>query len=1135
MSHWDALRKQARTHRAAVLAESGGEVSAAALLEAADRLTGFERIALPSGDALLDGGEAALDRDMERIWYNSAVDLRLAASYQVHEYAHLWLHQEDTVCREPDLDAEAVEEQVPLGVQRVEGYSPEERSEREANVFAREFLLPTNVVCDWYINEGLHATAIAARVGLPEGMVLQQLARALLTPESAAESPLSTDEAGAERPLDPSQEEAAHAARGPLLLEAGPGTGKTHTLVGRLVFLLRRHVPPSAILALTFSNRAAEEMRDRVHRIEPTAALGIWMGTFHAFGLELLRKYGTRLGMPPRLAVLDPADAVALLEQALPDLELDHYQNLYEPTTYLRDILSAISRAKDELIGPAEYTTLAARMLANATTPAEILAAEKALEVARVYTHYQALLERDHQLDFGDLIFKAVHLLRTHPDVKDELRRTYQHVLVDEYQDVNRASGLLLRELVGAGAGLWVVGDARQAIYRFRGAAPVNMRLFPKDFPGAKVLSLGRNYRSQPVIVDVFTGLAPLMRAVRGETDFKPWEPVRPADGGQVLMEVADDLAAECDGLAREIERQRALGVPYREQAVLCRSHSYLSKIAVQLERAGVPVLYLGDLFERPEVRDLLALLALACEGSGRGLVRVARFPEYRIPLADVRSLLNRAREQDIPFPKALELGRDTEGISGQGRAGLALLTRHLDDLSYGTRPWTLLARYLFDRSDYLRTVLSDNSVAGQQQRLALYQFLQFAHEQRRASPVDPRVDPKRLFLQHVRRLEIFGEEKQLREVPGWADSLDAVRLLTVHASKGLEFQVVYLPTLGKGIFPAKRQWHPCSPPAGMLSTDGDDHDEEEECLFFVALSRARDVLCLSRAQHYGNRSSNPANLLLSIRNLLPSRPDGPTTWTAAAVQTLPTPIDPPPAVASFRAEMLDIYICCPRQVFYEFVLGLSGKREDSAYVQFHSCVYRVLRWMADERVNGQPVDVAPALARLAEVWAEHGPRDHPYGALYRRNAEAMVQRAAGRPVHSRGPAARPEWEVKLPHGRVRFTPDHVETMEDGSEVVERLRTGRPSKSELDKDIYALYKVAAQEASPQIPRRVQVRYLSTDDVEPVTLSARVIDTRLDRYDRAIVGILREEFPPQPNDRECARCPHYFICPLAEDA
>jgi CRISPR/Cas system-associated exonuclease Cas4 (RecB family) len=190
---------------------------------------------------------------------------------------------------------------------------------------------------------------------------------------------------------------------------------------------------------------------------------------------------------------------------------------------------------------------------------------------------------------------------------------------------------------------------------------------------------------------------------------------------------------------------------------------------------------------------------------------------------------------------------------------------------------------------------------------------------------------------------------------------------------------------------------------------------------------------------------------------------------------------------------------------------------------------------MAEEGKGERAVDAAAAHARLVEEWAHHGPRDHPYGNLYWKSAELLVARAVGRRNQARGRVSRPEWEVRVPHGRISFTPDHVETIEDGTQVVERLRTGRPTKGELGKDIYALYVAAAGEATPRVRRMVLVRYLSTDTVEPVQLKRQTIDARLAKYDDAIVGILREEFPPEPSDRNCPRCPYYFICPLAEDA
>lgn len=463
MGHWEDIRRRARAYRVDALALAGGEASAAALLTAAENLTEVRRLPVKKGDVLLDGGVAVLDRDADAIWYDRDADPRLAVFYQAHEYGHLWLDAGHAACNSADIDAEEYEEPLPIGERRVEGYGPDERREREANVFAREFLLPTNELKGWFLEERLDATAIADRVGVPEGMVLHQLTRALLTPDIVGEGAAKEAPEG-EPDLDPSQQEAAHVERGPLLLEAGPGTGKTRALVGRILFLLEEGVVPSSILALTFSNKAAEELRSRIVRVAPEAASRMWGGTFHAFGLEILRKFGTRIGMPPKPTVVDSVDGLFVLERALPKLGLHHYQNLYEPTTHLADILSAISRAKDELVGAEEYAELAEQMLAVATTEQDTRAAEKALEVARVYAFYQGYLESEGMVDFGDLIVRSVQLLRRHPEVRQRLRSTYEHVLVDEYQDVNRASGLLLKELAGEGEELWAVGEVHPVV-----------------------------------------------------------------------------------------------------------------------------------------------------------------------------------------------------------------------------------------------------------------------------------------------------------------------------------------------------------------------------------------------------------------------------------------------------------------------------------------------------------------------------------------------------------------------------------------------------------------------------------------------------------------------------------------------
>ena len=293
-------------------------------------------------------------------------------------------------------------------------------------------------------------------------------------------------------------------------------------------------------------------------------------------------------------------------------------------------------------------------------------------------------------------------------------------------------------------------------------------------------------------------------------------------------------------------------------------------------------------------------------------------------------------------------------------------------------------------------------------------------------------------------------------------------------------------------------------------------------------------MLCLSRARRYGARNSNPSDLLTAIARQLPNNPNDPVTWPSSTRDSTAI-ADPTPTNEPYLAEDLDLYLRCPRQYFYESILRLNRGREDSGYVKFHRCVYRVLRWMGRRRASGQPADEAAAIAHLTKVWDEQGPHGHVFEELYRSSAVDMVLRTARRSFTSRDSKTQPQWEVSIRLGRIRFTPDHVEVLNDGSEIVERLRTGRQTKNEKNKDILALYVVAAQEAVPRVLRSVQVRYLATDQVEPVVLSPRQIETRLGHYNDAIRGILLGDYSPTPNDRICPRCPHYFICPSGEDA
>lgn len=1118
MDGFGSARLLAREKHRKIRAAAKGDGRAVALLGEARKDAGLKVQRVPPMLPQLGGGDGALHRASNAIFLSNELSPDLEAFVEAHEYGHFWLETPDdpaVVLR--SADPGQPEEPTPLGLARVEAYSPHDLRERMANVFAREFLLPRDEARRLFIDEKMNAPAIAAELGVPLGLVHQQLATSLLLPDVPEPKP---EGATAERPgLDASQELVAQYEGRPLLVEAGPGTGKTRTLIARIEWLLGKGAPPGSILALTFSNKAASEIRERVADSLPLAAPEIWAGTFHAFGLEILRKYGEAVGIAGRLNLLDQADQLLMLEADLAELGLDHYLRLYDPLLELKHVLGAISRAKDEVKSPEDYAAAAAAMAQSARNDEEVLRAAKAGEVARVFAYYEARLRRDGKVDFADLINLPMRLLRENDEVRRELRGQYAHILVDEYQDVNRGSALLVKELAGEGEGLWAVGDARQSIYRFRGAAPINTRDWEKDYPQGDRKPLAVNYRSKQGVVALFGAYAGAM-AVGGRRRVE-LEPKRGAGEETVDFHIARDREAEIAGIAQAIETHREAGIPYREQAVLCRVHGNLEKIALGLEATGIPVLYLGDLFERSEVRDLLAILSFVCEPRRGGLLRLAELAPYRMDLADVRRFLTEAGERDCtPFDLLSKLD-EIDGLTPAGRTALATLREDLAGTSFRTGPGSLLCHLLFDRGSLLRDQLGDESAAGQQRRLAVHQFLQFAIENDKTQDED---DPKRRLLAWVRRLEVFGDERALRDPPAAVAGIDAVRLMTVHASKGLEFRVVHLPVLGKGLFPKKRQGERCPLPDGLLpTTPADDHDEEEECLFYVALSRARDHLSLSRAERYSEKQkSNPSDALAAIGAYLPRSPSSSADWTDQLPFTQAEKLraDLADNADEYDGRDIELYANCPRSYLYQKVLSLSRNREDDGYVRFHRALYRVLGWMQGQ---GTSIDQAALLQEFETAWRDIGPYDHPLAALYRSAAENILEEAHKRPRE--GISFGETLRVSIDGHAVRVPIDELERSPQGT-VVRRLRTGRPPARPDQRMLHALMLQAGREQEGTA--RFEAHYLTTGEATPVSLDG-VMASRLSEAKAALAGIKAGEFPRKVGEN-CPRCPHYFICP-----
>ena len=1111
----------ARLHSELVAAGGSPDRPMELLLDAVKHLD-LELAWLPAGDPAMKGARALFDRQAGIICCADEGDTAARASLLAHELGHVCLHSERAECTSEDIDASRSSEVAPVGLQRVESYGVRERRELQANVFAREFLLPRAIARCRHLG-GEAASAIAESLQLHKDLVRQQLLDALLLPPP----PSATGET-LERPSqeDTSQDRAAEHRGSAFLLQAGPGTGKTRTLVKRATSLLREGVDPSSILVLTFSNRAAGELAERLVAVAPEQAPKCWIGTFHAFGLDLIRRYHERLGLPADPQLFDRSDAIEVLEEVLPTLPLVHYRNLWDPAMVLRDIVNAISRAKDEVIDAEQYRSLAQKMRERAVTQDDEEEAAKALEIAHVYRVYEDALRTSQAVDFGDLIMRATLLLEQDEALCAATRLRHRHVLVDEYQDVNRASARFLRALAGDGRRLWVVGDARQSIYRFRGASSANMVGFTHEYPGALTDRLSVNYRSSQEVIRAFEAIATRMQASAGMLPLELAAERGPSGIRPELrrFDTPDDEAA---GIAASVKELEASGVRLRDQAVLCRTNSRLNDTAAALEARGIPVLHLGSLFERDEVRDQLALLTLAVDPFGDGLARVGAMPRYDIPLQDIHTAVALLRA--TPGPAAGKIGNiATDGaLSPQGRAGLARLASDLTGVPTNASAWEFLATYLLDRTDLLARAGSQEGVRDRMRALAIWQFLNFVRDR---SPVGWGA-PIQRTLDRVRHLVLLAEERDLRQIPAGALHIEAVRLMTVHGSKGLEFDAVHIPGLTKASFPASYRGQRCPPPTGMIEGDvgADAHAMEEECLFFVALSRARNHLRLynARTQRSGaNRSPSPYLNWLSptcadeVRR--PPTSPSPADATGSLPISVVWPEDRPPVTDS----ALHRYEQCPRAFFYTHVLRLGGKRKTTAFGQTHDCLYEFIRWLAEERSTGD-VGHAEAALQFDKLWHEKGPVNHGYAADYRRLADelvsALVRSGAGRRFRRAEPLV-----VDFAGGRVVVEPNEIAELPGGTVVLRRLRTGRKRLTEYDELEYALYYLAGQvHYGPSCT--VEALHLSDGVLEPVDLSPVKIRNRAQRTSDMLAKLAGGVFPPEPDSVRCPRCPHFFVC------
>jgi len=615
--------------------------------------------------------------------------------------------------------------------------------------------------------------------------------------------------------LNAAQREAVETVEGPVLVLAGPGSGKTQVLTHRVAYLVREcQVPTRQIMAVTFTNKAAREMKERLFQLLGEQFRQLTIGTFHAICARILRQDAEAAGISPQYVIYDSSDQISLVRQALRALNLD--DKLYRP----QSMHARISQAKNELQGAAEM-------------PARNYREEVA---RRVYERYQALLEENGALDFDDLLMRTVLLLREKAEVLAKYQRRYPFVLVDEWQDTNMAQYELVRLLAGTKANIFVVGDEDQSIYGFRGANYRNVARFREDFPQARIILLERNYRSTQTILDVANAV--IARNVHRH----PKKLFTEKQGGpQISVVEAYDEQEEGDWIVSEIQRLVAHGeTALGDCAVMFRTNAQSRPIEDAFVRRGIPYRLVGAtrFYERKEIKDVLAYLRLIQNPyDGMGLTRIINVPPRNIGQQTVTTLVGWAAQMGVPVYATLQVlagdggeeapahrdPRVQEKVPLGSRAQQALVnfTRLLEGLIRARHDMNLLELLdlLLERTEY-GTYVRDGTEEGQARWENILELRSVARDYADL-PVET-------------ALSTFLEEVALvSDVDSLDDKVDAPTLLTLHAAKGLEYRVVFIAGMEEKLLPHSR------------SMDDPEQMEEERRLCYVGVTRAKDLLYL--------------------------------------------------------------------------------------------------------------------------------------------------------------------------------------------------------------------------------------------------------------------------------------------------
>lgn len=983
--------------------------------------------------------------------------------------------------------------------------------------------------------------------------------------------------------LNPEQEKAVTHESGPLLIIAGAGTGKTRVITRRIAWLIAtKKARPSEILALTFTDKAAAEMEERVDTLVPYGFNDVRISTFHAFGDRILRENALELGLPADFRLLTPAEAAVFFRDNLFSFPLDYYRPLGSPTQYIDAILRAFSRAKDEDINPAEYVKFAEALHKNAEEPDEKEEARRQVEIARSYLKYEELKGKKGYLDFGDQVVMGLKLCREHPAVLEEYRKRYKYILVDEFQDTNFAQFELVKLLAAPVNNITVVGDDDQSIYKFRGACLSNILKFQEHYPASETVVLRRNYRSTQPILDSSYKLITQNNPDRLEVKSKINKELKSEErGGQEVKHLHfDSVSTEADEVARQIaEKIKAGKYKAKDFAVLVRANDSAQPFLKSMNMAGVPWKFSGSqgLYEREEIRLLLAFLrAMADPEDSASMHYLASSNLYTFNPLELSVMHHIASHYKRSFAYVLrnmdKYGKEADRISehsiAEGRRLLADLEEY-SSLAQKHRTGELLYEFL-KRSKMLEKLYNATEPGDVEKAKNIAKFFGIISRFGEIAAYD-RVTR---FVEYLDALLEAGDDPAEAE----ADfDTDAVSISTIHKAKGLEFPVVFMVSLVEDRFPSRNRPDKIPMPVEMIKDilpEGDFHIQEERRLFYVGMTRAKKELYLTSAFDYGGkRTKKPSRFIIEALDKLKADP---ASLKASSPREIIERFAPAPdpadkmlilpgkeGILSLSPYAIDDYLTCPLKYKYVHILRVPLLRHHT--VVFGEAIHNVLNDYFHLKKQGKAVTAADISAMYEKYWSSAGflSREHEEERS-RVGKENLLRYYEEQEKSGIVPASMEEEFKFMLDGNIRVTgrwdrldernvsgkSEVVSSKEDkeltthNSQLMQRVivdfkTTGRiKDQKSADKEIeksrqLVIYAMGHEAKYGKMPDLVELHFLESGLKASLKPTGKMKDKLQDEIKRVAEGIYQRQFNANPEYMACQYCAYSNICRAKE--